>query len=193
MRLVVLTIISLVALALASCGGEATTATNTGAPKSAAPKITIGVSIPAADHGWTAGIKWWADRAAAMYPDVEWKISTAADPSKQIGDIEAMLVQGVDGLVVLATESAPLTPVAEKVKQQGVYLVNVDRGFLKPVADVFIEGDNAAFGRKSAEFMAERLAKYKVPKSVTLMETLPFSAAGKILKRELRNQFTKGD
>lgn len=38
-------------------------------------------------------------------------------------------------------------------------------------------------------FMSERLAKYKVPKSVTFMEALPISAAGKILKRELRQQF----
>jgi fatty-acyl-CoA synthase len=43
------------------------------------------------------------------------------------------------------------------------------------------------------KFMTERLAKYKVPKSVSLMQALPISAAGKILKRELREQFTKGD
>jgi len=42
-------------------------------------------------------------------------------------------------------------------------------------------------------FMTERLAKYKIPRSVTLIDALPISAAGKILKRELRNQFTKGD
>jgi fatty-acyl-CoA synthase len=39
------------------------------------------------------------------------------------------------------------------------------------------------------QFMAERLAKYKVPKSVSFMKALPISAAGKILKRELREQF----
>lgn len=38
-------------------------------------------------------------------------------------------------------------------------------------------------------FMTDRLAKYKVPKSVSLMPSLPISAAGKILKRELREQF----
>lgn len=135
-------------------GASASTASDEQASK---PELTIGVSIPAADHGWTAGVKWWADQATALYPEVDWIISTAADSSKQIGDIEAMLTKGVDGMVVLATESAPLTPVAEKVAKHGVYLVNVDRGFLKPVADVFIEGDNAAFGRKSAEYMAERL------------------------------------
>jgi fatty-acyl-CoA synthase len=43
------------------------------------------------------------------------------------------------------------------------------------------------------KFMTERLAKYKVPKSVSLMHALPISAAGKILKRELREQFSKGD
>ena len=37
--------------------------------------------------------------------------------------------------------------------------------------------------------MTDRLAKYKVPKSVTFMDALPISAAGKILKRELREQF----
>lgn len=42
------------------------------------------------------------------------------------------------------------------------------------------------------KFMTERLAKYKVPKSVTFMESLPISAAGKILKRELRGKWTVG-
>ncbi|MEI7844363.1 MAG: long-chain fatty acid--CoA ligase [Chloroflexota bacterium] len=41
------------------------------------------------------------------------------------------------------------------------------------------------------EFMSARLAKFKVPKSVAFMEALPISAAGKILKRELREQFSK--
>jgi fatty-acyl-CoA synthase len=41
------------------------------------------------------------------------------------------------------------------------------------------------------KFMADRLAKFKVPKSVTFMDALPISAAGKILKRELRDQFIK--
>ncbi len=40
------------------------------------------------------------------------------------------------------------------------------------------------------QFMAERLAKFKVPKSVAFLPSLPISAAGKILKRELREQFT---
>jgi fatty-acyl-CoA synthase len=39
------------------------------------------------------------------------------------------------------------------------------------------------------QFVAERLAKYKVPKKVSFMDALPISAAGKILKRELRDKW----
>ncbi len=126
------------------------------AAEATAKKLRIGVSVPAADHGWTAGIGWWARRAMAMHPQVEWRYATADKPEKQIADIEDMLARGVDALVVLATESAPLTPIAKKVHEKGVYLVNVDRGFLEPVADVFLEGDNRAFGRKSAEFIVQK-------------------------------------
>ncbi len=122
-----------------------------------AKKLRIGVSIPAGDHGWTAGIGWWARRATALHPDCDWIVTTAPGPEKQIADIEDMMVKGIDGLVILATESAPLTPVAKKAHEKGIFIVNVDRGFLEPVADIFLEGDNKAFGRKSAEFIAKKL------------------------------------
>jgi len=38
-------------------------------------------------------------------------------------------------------------------------------------------------------FLQERLARYKIPKQVVFMDSLPISAAGKILKRELRERF----
>ena len=141
-------------LALAGCDGEDTTASNGsggtgGGDRDAKP--VIGVSIPAADHGWTGGVVYWANQAREMYGDeAEIRIQTAGTPEEQISQIENMLTQGVDAMVVLATESAPLTPTAKKIKERGVYLVNVDRGFLEPVADVYVAGDNAAFGRESA-------------------------------------------
>lgn len=117
----------------------------------------IGVSVPSADHGWTAGVGWWARRAMALHPEIDWVYATAGGPEKQIADVEDMMVKGIEGLVILATESAPLTPTARKVKERGIFILNVDRGFLEPVADIFLEGDNKAFGRKSAEFVAERM------------------------------------
>jgi len=133
-------------------------------------RARIGVSIPSADHGWTAGVAWWAKRAMAVHPEIEWQFATADTPEKQIADIEDMLVKGVDGLVILATESAPLTPIARKAHERGAYIVNIDRGFLEPVADVFLEGDNKSFGRKSAEFMAQKMNGHG---SIVILEGIP--------------------
>lgn len=152
-------------VAAGSGPAPAPTAETPAAPVEAQParkKLRIGVTVPAADHGWTAGVGWWARKAMDLYPEVDWVFSTAANPDKQIADMEDMLVRGVDALVVLATESAPITPAAMKAKEKGVFIVNVDRGFLpgkdgEPIADIFLEGDNKAFGRKSAQFMVEKL------------------------------------
>jgi ribose transport system substrate-binding protein len=154
-------IIAAIGAAIAGCnppatpGGAATGGTDTLAPT--AKKFKVGVSIPAADHGWTAGIKYWADEAAKAHPDIEWIIEDAKESGEQIKDLENLQTQGVDALVILATESAPITPIAKKLHEAGILIVNVDRGFTEPVADVFIEGDNKAFGRKSAEFIVQKL------------------------------------
>jgi len=60
-------------------------------------------------------------------------------------------------------------------------------------ACVVLKSNQTATEEELLRLMTERLAKYKVPKSVTFMEALPISAAGKILKRELREKFIKGD
>jgi ribose transport system substrate-binding protein len=122
-------------------------------------KIKIGVSVPAADHGWTAGVGYWAKAQMDRYPEVEWIYSTANEPAKQTSDIEDMMTQQVAGLVLLATEPNAIAPVAKQAKDRGIFIVSVDRGSdtLTPTVDVFLEGDNKAFGRKSAEYMVERL------------------------------------
>ena len=154
--------LALAASALLLAGAAAIPAVPAAAPaaESAQPakkKIRIGVSVPAADHGWTAGIGWWAQRAMELHPEIEWSYATALNPEKQIADLQDMMVKGIDGLVILATESAPLTPIAKKAHERGIFIVNVDRGFLEPVADIFLEGDNKAFGRKSAEFIVQKM------------------------------------
>ena len=60
-------------------------------------------------------------------------------------------------------------------------------------ACVVLKPNQSATEAELLKHMTDRLAKYKVPKSVTFMAALPISAAGKILKRELRDQFTKGE
>jgi len=43
------------------------------------------------------------------------------------------------------------------------------------------------------EFLGERLARYKHPRVLEVVEALPRNPAGKVLKTELRARFGKGD
>jgi len=58
-------------------------------------------------------------------------------------------------------------------------------------ACVVLKAGKSASEDELLQFMAGKLAKFKIPKSVSFLPELPISAAGKILKRELRDQFTK--
>ncbi|GAK57244.1 periplasmic binding protein/LacI transcriptional regulator [Candidatus Vecturithrix granuli] len=127
----------------------------------AADKIKIGISIPSADHGWTGGIVWWAQKAVEEWSqkdaNLEFFVVTADSPAKQVGDVEDLMVKGIDALVILPHDSAPLTPVVEEVYNSGVYTVVVDRGLIKEAQHVYIAGDNPGLGRVSAEWMAKEM------------------------------------
>jgi len=58
-------------------------------------------------------------------------------------------------------------------------------------AVVVLKPGTSATEEELIEHCRARLARYKVPRSVVFMEALPLSAAGKILKRELRKQFVE--
>ncbi|HEY4947959.1 MAG TPA: AMP-binding protein, partial [Acidimicrobiales bacterium] len=58
-----------------------------------------------------------------------------------------------------------------------------------------VPAPDAAPGELESELVAwarERLANYKAPRSVRAVEALPLNASGKVLKRELREQFADG-
>jgi len=77
----------------------------------AAEKIKIGVSTPSADHGWTGGIVWYAQKAInewkAKDPDIEFFFVTADNASQQVANVEDLMVKDIDALVILAHDSAP--------------------------------------------------------------------------------------
>ncbi len=127
----------------------------------AAEKIKIGISIPTADHGWTGGVVWWANQAVndwkAKDSDVEFFLVTADSPAKQVGDVEDLMVKGINALVILPHDSAPLTPIVEEAYNSGIYTVVVDRGLTKAAQNVYIAGDNPGLGRVSAEWMAKEM------------------------------------
>jgi len=47
-------------------------------------------------------------------------------------------------------------------------------------------------GEELSSFCKDRLARYKIPKSVDFLEALPMNATGKVLKTELRARCGQG-
>ena len=124
-------------------------------------QIRIGVSIPAASHGWSAGVVWHAEqmkkKLEAENKNVKVLIAASTDAADQVNRIENLLVQNVDALVVMAQEPEPLQQVCERAKKKGKFLVIVSNPLKEPVQDVFVNGDNAGFGSAAAEAMGKEL------------------------------------
>ena len=143
-----------IATALATAVGTAAFAQDTN---------VIGVSIPAATHGWAGGMNFHAketvERLEEVYSDLDFVLATASDPGKQVNDIEDMVAtRNIDALVVLPFESDPLTPPVQAVADSGAWVTVVDRGLsVEGIQDLYVAGDNSGFGKVSGEFMAQQM------------------------------------
>ena len=133
---------------------------------SAAPaeeKVNLGVSIPAATHGWTGGVVYWANRAKKElekeHPELKITIKTAGSPPEQANQLQDLLTATkINTLVVLPFESASLTKPVAQLKSKGVYVTVVDRGLTDTSAqDAYVAGDNKACGEVSGEYLAKAL------------------------------------
>jgi len=132
-------------------------------PAAAETKVTLGVAIPAATHGFTAGIVWWANQAKAELekanPDLKVIVKTAANAPEQANQLQDLLtVNKINALVVFPFESAALTQPVAQIHNKGVYVTVVDRGLTDTSAqDAYVAGDNTAFGNVPGEFLADKL------------------------------------
>lgn len=123
----------------------------------------IGVSIPAATHGWTGGLNYHAEqtkaRLEAAHPGLRVVLVTAASVSEQANDLEDLVaVHNIDALVILPFESTPLTGPVRNVKRRDVFITVVDRGLSEPgIEDVYVAGNNTEMGRVSGEYIKQAL------------------------------------
>ena len=125
--------------------------------------IVIGVSIPAATHGWTGGVVYHAEQAEAeieaAFPNVDVVVTTSASATDQVSALEDMTAtQELDALVILPFTSEEQTGPVEQVKEAGTFITVVDRGLTdSEIQDLYVAGDNIAVGANTAEWLAEQL------------------------------------
>lgn len=147
---------------LGLCLGAFVALSPIGARARDAAGATIGVSIPAATHGWTGGLNYHTERTiAAMekaFPSLGFVLATASDATKQVNDVEDLVAQGIDALVILPFESDPLTEPVKAAKEKGVFITTVDRGLAEAgIEDLYVGGNNPQYGVVAAEYFKEKL------------------------------------
>ncbi len=132
-------------------------------PVLAKDKVTLGVSIPAATHSFTAGVVWWSEQAKAelekAHPDLKVIVKTSSGAPEQANQLQDLLtVNKINALVIMPFESASLTQPVAQLKRKGVYVTVVDRGLTDTSAqDAYVSGDNTAFGKLAAEYLVKTL------------------------------------
>jgi len=153
------------AVALAALTGTALMGTASAADK----KVTIGVSIPAADHGWTAGVVYHANRVAkllmAEHPGLNIIVKTSPDASSQANALEDLTTQGINALVILPSNPDPLVNAIKQVKSKNIFVTLVDRAPSNndnSVRDLYVAGNNPALGAVAGEYIKKHTPDAKV-------------------------------
>jgi len=132
-------------------------------PAWAQKTVVMGVSVPAATHGWTGGVVYWAKRTGEELekeiPGLKVIVKTAGSASEQANQVQDLAtVSKIDTLVILPFESAPLTKPVAQVKSKGVFVTVVDRGLTDPTAqNAYVAGDNPGFGKVSGQYLAKAI------------------------------------
>jgi len=132
-------------------------------PALAQEKKLIAVSIPAADHGWTAGVVYHAQAAAAeiqaAFPNIEVVVKTSPSASAQVSALEDLAAtRQPDALVILPYSSEELTGPVQTIKDAGTFITVVDRGLTDPeIQDLYVAGDNIAVGSTTAQFLIDNM------------------------------------
>ena len=134
-----------------------------GVSSAQADKVNLGVAIPAATHSFTAGIVFWANQAKKdlekAHPGLKITVKTASGAPEQANQLQDLLTASkINTLVIFPFESAALTKPVAEAKAKGVYVTVVDRGLTDTSAqDAYVAGDNTAFGKVPAEYLAKAL------------------------------------
>jgi ribose transport system substrate-binding protein len=143
------------------------TAMGLGTAQAQDKKVTIAVSIPAADHGWTGGVVFQAERAKtlleARHPGLKIIVKTSPDGASQANALEDLTTQGIDALVTLPHNSDELTDPIRQVKNKGVFVTVVDRALSDPgIQDLYVAGNNPDLGRVAGDYIKRTLGQGNV-------------------------------
>ncbi|HYW55527.1 MAG TPA: substrate-binding domain-containing protein [Polaromonas sp.] len=120
------------------------------------PEHTIGMSFPAATHGWMGAIiKNAADEANARR--LKYVMTTADDAAQQAKDVEALIARKVSAVVMLPISTREMGDITQKLQAARIPLILVDRELDSTLYAALVKGDNVGIGTNAARYIGGEL------------------------------------
>jgi ABC-type sugar transport system substrate-binding protein len=106
-------------------------------------KYSVGFSQCTTSDYWRQSMQRVMEIELAFYPDLQLKITDAHDDTElQIQQIDELIKGGIDLLIVSPNESAPITPIVEKVYNSGIPVIVIDRKVNTSKYSAYVGGNN---------------------------------------------------
>ena len=115
----------------------------------------IVVVTPAAEHGWLAGVIYFAEEAGEELGFDNFRILTSEDVAEQAAQLDDLISQDV-GAIVFQPHNAELELAAERVLEADIPLIVFNRR-VEVDYDAYVAGSNLQMGAESARKIGEGL------------------------------------
>jgi len=115
----------------------------------------IVVVTPAAEHGWLAGVIYFAEEAGNELGFDNFRILQSTDIAEQAGQLDELITQGV-GAIVLQPHTYEIEVAAERVIDAGIPLILFNR-YADVDYDAYVAGSNMMMGEEAARKIGEGL------------------------------------
>ncbi|MDI1243205.1 MAG: D-xylose ABC transporter substrate-binding protein [bacterium] len=157
MKTVLILITIFLSLILAGCTGQ--NGTPTANSKAADRKIKIGFSMDTLkEERWQKDRDLFVKRAEELGAEVIVQSADGNDET-QINQAQALLLQGIDVLVVIPHNADVAGAIVDAAKKENVPVVSYDRLIRNSAPDLYISFDNEKVGEMQAKYLLDRAPK----------------------------------
>lgn len=131
-------------------------------PAAAQDNLQIAFSVPGLNFPFFVHMMNLAEQHAAELGGIDFipldgQQNGAPSSTKQTADLEAMIAQGIDGLVISPNDVAALAPAIQSVIDAGIPVVTVDRNVTDVATLAHVGADNVEGGRLQGRYLIEIL------------------------------------
>lgn len=122
-----------------------------------ADSLRIGLSVPSLSMTWFSFLKSAVEMQATEMGVELVTLDARNQVGKQMSDIEDMIVQGLDGVLLVPINVEALVPAVESLNAAGIPVVTVDRRIIGAPTLCHVGADNVEGGRTAGLFIAHLL------------------------------------